>query len=150
MAYYKKVLQPDESVKYVGKLHWVMYRHAILLAILAAIPTLLSSQLPEELGPILTVIFLLLAALSFLSVWFTRVGTEIVVTNKRVIHKVGWLSRQTQEMNITKVETVDVDQSLTGRVLGFGAVSIRGIGGSWEPLRWIARPLEMRNAVIVG
>jgi uncharacterized membrane protein YdbT with pleckstrin-like domain len=150
VAYYKKVLQPDETVKYVGKLHWIMYRHAILLAILAAIPSITAADLPQQFGPILTIILLLLAAVSFLSSWFIRVTTEIVVTDKRLIHKVGWISRQTQEMNITKVETVDVNQSLTGRVLGFGEVSIRGIGGSWEPLRWIARPLELRNAVIVG
>jgi uncharacterized membrane protein YdbT with pleckstrin-like domain len=150
MAYYKKVLQPDETVKYVGKLHWIMYRHAILLAILAAIPTIMASQLPGQFGPILTAILLLLAAVSFLSAWFVRVTTEIVVTSKRVIHKVGWISRRTQEMNITKVETVDVNQSLAGRLLGFGEVAIRGVGGSWEPLRWIAAPLELRNAVMVG
>jgi uncharacterized membrane protein YdbT with pleckstrin-like domain len=149
MAYYKKVLQPDETVKFVGKLHWIVYRHAILLAILAAVPTVLSSSLPGF-GPLLTAALLLLALLSFLSAWFVRVTTEIVVTSKRVIHKVGWISRQTEEMNITKVETVDVDQTLAGRLFGFGHVSIRGIGGSWEPLRWIARPLDLRNAVIVG
>jgi uncharacterized membrane protein YdbT with pleckstrin-like domain len=150
MAYYTKVLQPDELVKYVGKLHWIMYRHAILLAILAAVPAYLPSGLPEEFRPILTTILLLLAAVSFLSSWFIRVGTEIVVTDKRIIHKTGWFSRRTQEMNITKVETVDVNQGITGRALGFGEVLIRGIGGSWEPLRWVASPLKLRNAIMIG
>jgi len=150
MAYYKKVLQPDEVVKFVGKLHWVIYRSAIVLGILAAIAAYSTSGRPEQLGPILVTVLLVLAAVSFLSSWFVRACTEIVVTDKRIIHKTGWISRQTQEMNITKVETVDVDQGLFGRALGFGQVSIRGIGGSWEPLRWIASPLQLRNAIMVG
>ena len=76
--------------------------------------------------------------------------TEIVVTDKRIIHKIGWIARHTEEMNITKVETVDVNQGIAGRIFGFGAVLIKGIGGSWEPLRHIALPLELRNAIIVG
>ena len=150
MAYYKKVLQPDELVKYVGKLHWIMYRYAILLIILAGAAAIISPGLPDQVGPILTAILLVLAAMAFLSSWFVRVTTEIVVTDKRIIHKVGWISRRTQEMNVAKVETVDVNQSLTGRVLGFGEVTIRGIGGGWEPLRWIASPLKLRNAITVG
>jgi len=150
MAYYKKVLQPDETVKYVGKLHWVVYRHAIVLAILAAVPAIVTSGQPQQLGSILMTVLLVLAAVSFFSSWFIRVTTEIVVTNMRIIHKVGWISRRTQEMNITKVETVDVNQGVMGRMLGFGEVLIKGIGGSWEPLRWIASPLNLRNAVMVG
>jgi uncharacterized membrane protein YdbT with pleckstrin-like domain len=92
----------------------------------------------------------LLTIISFARCWFVRVTTEIVVTDKRIIHKVGWIARRTEEMNITKVETVDVDQGVVGRILGFGTVLIRGIGGSWEPLRRLASPLELRNAIIVG
>lgn len=92
----------------------------------------------------------MLTIISFARCWFVRVTTEIVVTDKRIIHKVGWIARRTEEMNITKVETVDVDQGVVGRILGFGTVLIRGIGGSWEPLRRLASPLELRNAIIVG
>ncbi len=87
---------------------------------------------------------------SFLSAWFVRVTTEIVVTDKRIIHKVGWIARRTEEINITKVETVDVAQGIVGRIFDFGTVLIKGIGGSWEPLRRVASPLQLRNAIIVG
>jgi len=127
-----------------------MYRSAIVLGILAAIVAYATPVPQQQLGHIVTAILLILAAVSFLSSWFVRASTEIVVTDKRIIHKTGWISRQTQEMNITKVETVDVDQGLVGRALGYGQVSIRGIGGSWEPLRWIASPLQLRNAIMVG
>ena len=62
----------------------------------------------------------------------------------------GLISRRTQEINITKVETVDVNQSFLGRMLDYGVVTIIGTGGSWGPLRQIAAPLQLRNAIVVG
>jgi uncharacterized membrane protein YdbT with pleckstrin-like domain len=153
MAYYKMVLQPDENVKYVGKLHWMIHRHAIVLAALAVISAVIYSSLSRATAPIALVAiaaFVASSVISYVRTWFTKVTTEIVVTDKRVIHKVGWIARHTEEMNISKVETVDVDQGIGGRILGFGTVLIRGIGGSWEPLRWLSSPLELRNAIIVG
>jgi len=153
MAYYAKVLQPDETVRYVGGLHWIIYRNAILFGIPALIAGAFSLTQPANQPPIALVvfgIFLLLAVISFLRAWLVKAGTEIVVTDKRIIHKVGWIARHTEEMNITKVETVDVSQGVAGRILGFGTVLIRGIGGSWEPLHHVTAPLALRNAVIVG
>lgn len=153
MTYYTKVLQPDEQVRYVGKLHWTIYRNAILLAVLTVIAAGFAMNLQDNERFVVflaAAVLALLALISFLSAWFIRTSTEIVVTDKRVIHKVGWIARHTEEINITKVETVDVAQGVTGRILDFGTVLIRGIGGSWEPLRRVASPLQLRNAIIVG
>jgi uncharacterized membrane protein YdbT with pleckstrin-like domain len=153
MAYYTKVLQPDETVKYVAKLHWAIYKNAIFLGILTVIVAVLALNLADNQRLIALVgaaILALMAIVAFLGSWFVRVTTEIVVTDKRVIHKVGWIARRTEEINVTKVETVDVTQSISGRMLDSGTVLIRGIGGSWEPLRNIASPLQLRNAIIVG
>jgi len=153
VAYYKTVLQPDETVKFVGGLHWIVYKHAIALVVLAALTPFVFSFLPEAKGNaerIAMTVILFLAFLSFISQWFIRITTEIVVTDRRIIHKVGWIARRTQEMNVSKVETVDVDQGVAGRLLGFGAVLIRGVGGSWEPLTHVASPLRLRGAIMVG
>jgi membrane protein YdbS with pleckstrin-like domain len=153
MAYYTKVLQPDEQVKYVGKLHWTIYRNAIALGVLTIIVAFLSLSLPDNQRWIVLAgagILAVLAIVSFLGAWFVRTSTEIVVTDKRIIHKVGWIARRTEEINITKVETVDVAQGVMGRIFDFGTVLIKGIGGSWEPLRRVASPLQLRNAIIVG
>jgi membrane protein YdbS with pleckstrin-like domain len=99
--------------------------------------------------PIL-LILLLLSVMSFIPPWFRRATTEIVVTDKRIIHKVGWIASRTEEMNMTKVETVDVRQGVGGRMLGFDTVLIIGIGSSWEPLAFVSSPLELRNAIMVG
>ena len=153
MSYYAKVLQPDEQVKYLGKLHWTIYRNAIVLGILTIVVAVLAMSVEREHRPIVLAgagVLALLTLLSFLGRWFVRVTTEIVVTDKRVIHKTGWIARHTEEINITKVETVDVTQGVLDRVVDSGTVLIRGIGGSWEPLRRVASPLQFRNAIIVG
>lgn len=152
MAYYTKVLQPGENVKYVGRLHWMIYRHSIAFSMLMAVAAYVTvSQFENsESQRSILLVFLLLAVISFLYPWFVRATTEIVVTDKRIIHKVGWIARQTKEMNMTKVETVEVEQGFVGRILGFGTVLIIGIGASWEPLVYVASPLELRNAIMVG
>ena len=137
----------------MSSLHWIIYGHAILFGVLALAVLAVYFKLSDDEASIALIAagcLLLLAVLSFIHRWFRRLGTEIVVTDKRVIHKTGWISRRTEEMNITKVETVEVFQGIFGRILGYGTVLIRGTGTSWEPLRHVASPLSLRNAIIVG
>jgi uncharacterized membrane protein YdbT with pleckstrin-like domain len=153
MTYYTKVLRPDEAVTYVGKLHWTVYRHAILFGILTIIVAAVGYNQEQEYRFVAVAaagVMALLTVISAVRSWFIRVTTEIVVTDRRVIHKVGWISRHTEEINVSKVETVDVSQGILERLLDSGTVMIRGIGGSWEPLRRVASPLKLRNAIIVG
>jgi uncharacterized membrane protein YdbT with pleckstrin-like domain len=89
-----------------------------------------------------------LALVSFVSAWFTRWTTEIAVTARRVIYKVGFVRRRTIEMNMDKVESVDVDQSILGRMLDYGDILVRGTGAGIEPLHNIAAPLQFRNAIV--
>jgi len=79
--------------------------------------------------------------------WVRRWTTEIDVTDRRIVYKRGLIRRYTVEMNMDKVESVDVDQSIFGRLLNYGDVTIRGTGVGLEPLRGIDAPLEFRNQV---
>jgi uncharacterized membrane protein YdbT with pleckstrin-like domain len=72
------------------------------------------------------------------------------VTDRRVILNHGLLTRHTLEMNMSKIEMVDVQQSLAGRIWGYGTVVIRGTGADIEPLVDIRSPLRIRNAIVVG
>jgi len=74
-------------------------------------------------------------------------ATEIAVTNKRVLIKTGLSSRRTVELLLHQVESIVVNESLTGRMLGFGTVLVRGTGGTPEPFDRIAHPLEFRRQV---
>lgn len=154
MAYYTKVLQPDERVLAVGRLHWSIYRHSLLLLLAALVVLFGSFWAPQPDGPtavrVLAAGVAVVGLLMFLATSIRRRGTEIVVTDRRVIFKRGILSRHTVEMNVSKIETVDVEQSLTARLLGYGTLMIHGTGADIEPLQRIDRPLAIRSAIVAG
>jgi uncharacterized membrane protein YdbT with pleckstrin-like domain len=85
--------------------------------------------------------------ITWLRAWIRRVSTELAVTDRRVIFKRGLIRRHTVEMNMDKVESVDVDQSILGRIFNYGDVTVRGTGASIEPLRMIGDPLHFRSRV---
>jgi uncharacterized membrane protein YdbT with pleckstrin-like domain len=89
----------------------------------------------------------LLGLLSLLRAAIDRWTTEIAVTNQGVILKRGLIRRDTIEMNMPKVESVDVRQSILGRLLNYGTVIVRGTGGSLNPLAYVSAPLPLRRAV---
>ena len=72
------------------------------------------------------------------------------MTDRRVIYKRGLLSRHTVEMNVGKIETVDVEQGLGGRLWNYGTVLIYGTGSGFEPLVGIGAPIQIRNAIVAG
>jgi uncharacterized membrane protein YdbT with pleckstrin-like domain len=76
-----------------------------------------------------------------------RNATEMTVTNKRVVAKVGVAARRTIELLLSRVESIGVEESMTGRMLGFGTVIVRGTGGTPESFDKIAHPLEFRTHV---
>ena len=75
-----------------------------------------------------------------------RWSSEFVITNRRIIIKQGLISRRTFEMNLSKIESVNVDQSLMGRIFGYGSITIIGTGGTRESFHNIRKPLEFRKA----
>ncbi len=78
---------------------------------------------------------------------FRRWITETDVTNMRVVHKEGFIKRRTFEMSLDKVEIVDVDQSILGRIFGWGDVTIRGVGEGVERVKMIGSPIEFRSHI---
>ncbi|MFO1254021.1 MAG: PH domain-containing protein, partial [Inhella sp.] len=75
-------------------------------------------------------------------------STELAVTNKRIIVKHGFISRQTIEINLNKAESIQVDQGVLGRLFDFGTLVISGTGTSHAPLTGIAEPMAFRKAFI--
>jgi uncharacterized membrane protein YdbT with pleckstrin-like domain len=148
MKYIQKILQPGEKVIFSSTLSWAIYLPSIILwlvalALLVTGIALERSAIGQSAGGIVA----LLAAYSGLKAWFRRWTTEIDVTDRRVVYKRGFIRRHTVEMNMDKIESVDVDQSLIGRLFDYGDVIIRGTGAGIEPLRGIDSPLAFRNAV---
>jgi uncharacterized membrane protein YdbT with pleckstrin-like domain len=157
MSYVTRVLQPGETIVHDSGLHWIIFTRAIIAAIICLVlvvaATYAAGSQTQYLSLALWIaaaIFALLALAAGLRAFVRRATTEFVVTNHRVIYKTGLLARHTLEMNRSKVESVDVNQSIPGRLLGYGAVIVRGAGGSLEPIRNVANPLDFRSHLTAG
>lgn len=150
MTYVEKILQPDETLVHVTGLHWLVYLPALGFLVLAVGLAVLANYVGADLVPVVLIAAAaagLLAVLAWLRGFVRRSSTELAVTNRRVVFKRGLLRRHTIEMNMAKVESVNVDQSIAGRLLGYGTVTIRGTGGGIEPLSNIDDPVAFRNHV---
>jgi hypothetical protein len=76
-----------------------------------------------------------------------RNATEMAVTTRRVVVKLGLMNRKTIEMLLNKIETIEVSEPMAGRMLGYGSITMIGTGGTSEPFHKIAHPLQFRGAV---
>ena len=149
--YIDDILQPGEKVLYSTNAHWIYFLPAIIGWILAGVFLVLSGMVAA--GPP-ALICLSLAAISAIAAlyktvtaWFHRWTTETDVTDLRIIHKTGFIRRQTFEMSLDKVESVDVNQSILGRIFDYGDVTILGVGKSEETITTVSSPLSFRNAI---
>ena len=149
--YIDDILQPGEKVLYSTNAHWIFYLPAIAAWIVALFLFLLSRQTVTD-----SLVLLCLSAAAVVAVaalywtvkgWFHRWTTETDVTNLRVVHKTGFIKRRTFEMSLDKVESVDVNQSILGRMLNYGNVTVRGVGEGAETIDTIASPLDFRNHI---
>jgi len=114
-SYVHQVLTPNEHVAYETRLHWIIF----------------------------------LSPANMFTLWLRplihRATSEYAITNKRVIIKVGLISRRTLEMNLSKIESVNVNQSILARLLGYGSIVVIGTGGTREIFHNIAEPLVFRR-----
>lgn len=91
------------------------------------------------------VAILLIGGLFIAAPLIAKHTTELAITNRRIIAKFGLISRSTFELNLAKIESIRVEQSILGRILNYGDVLVIGTGGSKEPIPRIAHPLEFRR-----
>jgi len=155
MSYVERVLQPGETLLCRSRLHWLIYLPVLpFLAIFvlgAALYLGMQSNAGDTASAILPLGLIVIGALGAIGAWFRawlrRMTTELAVTDRRVIFKRGLVRRHTVEMNMDKVESVDVDQSVLGRIFNYGDVTVRGTGASIEPLRLVDDPLAFRSCV---
>jgi uncharacterized membrane protein YdbT with pleckstrin-like domain len=149
--YIDDILQPGEKVLYSTNAHWIYYLPAIAAWVLALVLLVLSRATTTESVILLCLsasAVVALAALYWMSKgWFHRWTTETDVTNLRVVHKSGFIKRRTFEMSLDKVESVDVNQSILGRLLNYGDVTVNGVGEGTETIKTIASPLAFRNSI---
>ena len=146
-SYTTATLQADERALHKTTLHWMVLVVPILAAIFFLIIIgpigMIASWKGHSWVWLLLIIPVAIVALATLSVK----TSELVITDRRVLIKVGVIQRQTFEMFISKIESVAVTQGMLGRFFNYGTVEIRGTGGSSESFATIVAPLQFRDAI---
>ena len=127
MTYIEKTLSSKESIQSSFELHWIAWL-PLVGWLLLALPTF---------G-----ITLLMAGYEYMRIKCI----EQAVTNRRVIFKRGIISRHTEELLLNSVETVEIRQSIWGRILGYANIMVTGRGESDLQLKWMQKPLEVKRA----
>jgi uncharacterized membrane protein YdbT with pleckstrin-like domain len=156
MSYVEKTLQPGETIVYQTRLHWIVFLPAIIV-VLAGIAAFVLAPYASTTEPMLVnliktlgIALVILAVILSISMWVQYISTEMAITNRRVVAKIGFIWRRTVEMERGKVESVSVDQSIMGRILDYGTIIVRGTGSTLEPMSNIDGPLEFRNKLLAG
>ena len=135
MSYVENNLMTGENIIYNTKLHWYIFIWPIIWLLL----TLLF--IPFGL---VAIIFLILSILTGISSLINYLTSEFYITDKRVIVKVGFIKRSSIEILLRKIEGIQVQQGIMGRVFGFGSIVITGTGGTKDPFHKISDPLKFR------
>jgi uncharacterized membrane protein YdbT with pleckstrin-like domain len=128
VSYIEESLSAGEKVESLFKLHWFAWV-PMWLWIIVGVPT--------------AGIGFAIALYEFLRLRFTEQG----VTNKRIILKTGIISRKTEEMKLTSIETVEIHQSVGGRLFGFGSVKVTGRGISAVEFKGIDDPMAVKRQI---
>lgn len=140
MGYVNNNLMNGETVVYRAKMHWLRYRWAVAWFLFAVVCVSADAPVPAVFS------FLFAGALA-LGAYLEIATSEFVVTNKRVFLKQGIMRRRSTELLLGKIESVNVEQGILGRLFDFGTIVSSGTGGTRQGFRDIAKPLLLRQKV---
>src|SRR5690554_2518932 len=136
MSYVEENLMKNEEVIYKTTLHWFIFIKPLILFLISFLFS----------GGTRTVI-IIIAILYGISQAINYSTSEFAITNKRVIVKVGFVSRKSLETLLSKVEGINVNQGILGRIMNYGTIVVSGTGGSKDPFKNIENPLNFRKVV---
>ena len=127
MNYIDKILLSDEKLIYRSHPHWIIFFSPVISLLLAICAFYWGLILMADLAGLIT----LLSCLSALMVYYTS----------------GFIRRYSFENALNRIEAVEVEQSILGRLLDYGTIRIRGVGGSAELFPAVPNPLLFRHKV---
>src|SRR6266480_6809319 len=145
MSYIDGNLLAGEQVVYRTRLHWLLFMGPVLFTAVVLVP--IAWFLDNGTWSSYAWIPLALGLFSLLATFIKRQSSDFAVTNKRVMMKVGVFSTRSVELLLNKIEAIAVEQTLLGRIFGYGDIVITGSGGTKEAFSRIQSPLEFRRAV---
>ncbi len=148
MGFVEESLVPNETIVYRAHVHWSTFALPLFFAIVAGVFLVCGFTVANlELLRYLGYVFIAVALITGLERYVRYASSEFAVTDHRVLIKVGVIRRHSVELLLDKVEGIGVDQSLWGRMLNYGTISVTGTGGTRESFHDIAGPMEFRRQV---
>jgi len=135
--YTKDSLVGNESIVCETTRHWINFFNYPLIFVLIVVGFIIGNFY----------LISIVLGINFLHLYIIISTDECVVTSKRVIFKSGILLTETIEMNLSKIESLSVQQSLLGKILDYGTIQIRGTGGTVETFLNVNKPLEIRKKI---
>jgi len=148
-SYIESTLINDEKI--IAKAHLSLWSMALQIALgaLLALTIIIYPFIPSNTLGIynyIDIAICLFGLFLLLKVYLRYISTELAFTNKRVIAKFGFIRRQTTELHISKVESIQVEQGILGRIFNFGTLIISGAGNPQAPIPGISEPIQFRQA----
>jgi uncharacterized membrane protein YdbT with pleckstrin-like domain len=152
MSYIDSNLLDGEHVVFRTRLHWLLFMGPVLFIVIVLLPAawFLASGtwfLASGTGSTYAWVPIGLGALILVATFIKRQSSDFAVTNRRVMMKVGVFTTRSTELLLSKIEAIAVEQTLMGRMFGYGDIVITGSGGTKETFPRIQSPLEFRRAV---
>lgn len=132
----------DRDVVYFSRLHWILFFWPVLLALFAIFLGSQLTQLRE-----VSILFFIVALIWTLMTWVTYHFSSVTIKKKQVILRTGMLVRQTVDIPLSKIETIDIRQSILGSIFRYGSLVITGTGGTRHIINFLDNPLTCRRYI---
>ncbi len=139
MAYSETNLIAGERLVYRARIHWKVFIWPALW-LLAGLLALASNST-------IWLILVLIGLVAIIKPYVTYTTTEFGLTDRRIIRKAGLIRRHALELQLAKIEGVEVDQGILGRMLNYGTIIITGTGGTRGYFPAIAAPFDLQRAI---
>ena len=132
----------DANVVYFARLHWIIFLGPVLSLVIALSLGWYMTPLHE-----VALIFVAFSLLWIVMTWFTYHFSSLSIKKKQVILRTGILVRQTIDIPLNKIESIDIRQSLLGSIFRYGVLIITGTGGTRQFINYLQRPLTCRRYI---
>lgn len=155
--YINRVLGPDEKLLYTASIHWYVYLKGVFIVLLGMVSGYVfpwavgfavgdsMGNYPDELARIFALVIIGFGASLLIVAYIRQISTELAITNRRVVAKYGFIATTTFELMLARVEGANIDQTVLGRILGFGTILVKGTGGGISPIDHVAAPYVFHN-----
>jgi uncharacterized membrane protein YdbT with pleckstrin-like domain len=145
MSYVSRTLGKSEKILFSTGYHWLYWLGAALLA-----------------GPFVVIglggipyaareyFLLILAVVPFgygVYRFIHGIALEIAVTSDRFVKKTGLVSIQTEEVSLDKIEEVNIEESILGRIFGYGTIYVHGTGAGKIRVNLVRDPVHLRREI---